>query len=589
MANDINLIDRKYLLNAYSAQGDTRRAFEDRSSAQQVMTAGGLSLIVGIVADGVGSSGKGHLAAQMAIDTVVDNITHSNSKSVPEILRTAVEAANQVVYEAPEQKEFNASTTLVVGVIYNDRFFVVNVGDSRAYWVQENGKILQLTQDHNYFNIHGGNPNAEEADVLVNYIGKMPIVVDSGFYLGGELDRKKAFQMGSVGLPVKPGDSILLCSDGLIKTDIVGKRFVTDEEIVEAIQTELSDKASATKLVGIAEGRRVDDNVSIVTMQYLTPDLIEQVHAQSDDAQQKKKMRRIAAIAGVAGLLVALFVAVLLVVGSQKKLREGLAYQQTLDVAYQAAINEVNMITPTLAPSPTTTATVIPGAASVQEVNGEGAFIERNGQNVPLTPGFPINPPGAHLFSQGAGLRIIVGKLANTGEGSLVYLYPDSEAIVILGDELRVELISGRVLINPQGGRAAVFLPNHGQAVAHVSGSLMVVRIVDGAAVFVGCIEGDCNMENVNLQGQGIPEGSLVVFNSETGTFGTLQEWGLEDQLPWNQDCDFCAGDAVPTLTPNPATQTAVVEEEKARRATEVCRAIREQGGTPIPCPPPSQ
>jgi len=292
----IDAINGKYILGGDTRVGDSRRKHEDRIFKGEVLSVSGQAYIIGIVADGVGSANSGERGAQLAIDTVVDVIHKSHGESLPDLIEHAIRKANQAVYEENQVYEGDGLTTLTVVAIYNDRCFIGNVGDSRAYWIQglDKSKMLQLTRDHNYYNMYGGDPNAEEAGVLVNAIGrKENVYVDLGFYMGGERDIDKALRLGINGLPLKPGDSIVLCSDGLIKTDPMGERYAKDSEIIDAINTEYEPNTAAIKMVSAALGRRPDDNVSAVTIQYLTPDLVQTMKRQSVSRRNRQTLLQI--------------------------------------------------------------------------------------------------------------------------------------------------------------------------------------------------------------------------------------------------------------------------------------------------------
>ena len=301
MAQSDILIQQKYLTGVSSVVGDTRRQYEDRAKLSEIETGAGLQLLVAIVADGVGSADNGGLAAQLSIDSVLSYMYQSEETDIPLMISNSLKYANYVVYKDVITRDVDASTTLTVGVFHNDRCYVGNVGDSRAYWIQESGKVIQLTLDHNYYNIKGGDPKSAQAEALVNAIGiRKDVYADIGLYVQGN-DRHQAAKLGTKGLPLKMGDTILLCSDGLIKDDLQGNRFVNDEEIVQALHTEIQPNAAAVKMTGLAEGRYVDGNVSVVTVQHTSPERIENVLAK----QKRKNFMQKMIYAGLAFLILA--------------------------------------------------------------------------------------------------------------------------------------------------------------------------------------------------------------------------------------------------------------------------------------------
>ena len=135
MAQTTTLKQGKFLTGLSSVVGDTRRQYEDRGKVTELQTAGGLELLVAIVADGVGSADNGGLAAQLSIDSVVSYMTNSDETDIALLITNSIKYANHVVYKDVITRNVDASTTLVVGVFYKDRFYVGNVGDSRAYWI----------------------------------------------------------------------------------------------------------------------------------------------------------------------------------------------------------------------------------------------------------------------------------------------------------------------------------------------------------------------------------------------------------------------------------------------------------------------
>jgi PPM family protein phosphatase len=251
-----------------------REVLEDRVDVQEFRTPGNLSLLVAVVADGVGGENKGERAAQLAIDSLFQTMRGSSETDVPTFLSKAVFAANQAVHHIA-QATGGASTTLAVAAIHEgSRLYIANVGDSRVYLCRDQ-ELTQLTMDHTFANMMPlqGKMSREEAqanpraEALMRAIGPRPnIPVDIGFYVN-TTDPQVAISRGKEGLALREGDSILVCSDGLIKNSRVnGQPLTTPQEIVRVLNTQEGEKA-ARSLVSFALGRDADDNVSAAVMQ----------------------------------------------------------------------------------------------------------------------------------------------------------------------------------------------------------------------------------------------------------------------------------------------------------------------------------
>lgn len=521
----MNAIQGKYILGECTKVGDPRRKHEDRVFTAEITSASGLPLLVGIVADGVGSADSGERGAQLAIDTVCRVFKETHDNRIPDMIEYALQEANRQVYEENQRASGDGLTTLVVAVIYNDRCFVGNVGDSRAYWVQggDKGKMLQLTRDHSYYNMYGGSdPDSEDASILVNAIGrKSEVYVDTGFYLDGERgDADQALRRGLNGLPLKPGDSIVLCSDGLIKNDPMGSRYATDAEIANAIRTEYDPNAAAVKMVSAALGRRPDDNVSAVTMQFLTPTIIAHMKSQSESAKQMQKIKRIGAIAFA---LISLILIVTLGVRAARN---------------PATVTVIQ--TTTAMPTLTPTRPVDPGTARVDYA--------APGSNVGL--GQELTP-NTQIVAGGNGVLIRTGEQG--GYTGAMYWFGGSAGMVNFDiDHMAPSLASGALYVNPGHNKTEVLFAQWVDLRATVEGSRMIVEIV-GSDIWIYCFEGDCLLD----PGSGrdllkIQPGYKRMYSPNSGQASAPEEMTYDEKWTWNVKCNYCmlGWNGLPTPTP---------------------------------------
>ena len=538
MNNTVNLIQNKYVIGKTSVVGDARRKWEDRAAVSEIKTRGGLQLVVGVVADGVGSADNGSRGAELAIQTVMKSIENTDRQSIVEIIDAAIQEANSTLHEE-NSRGSDGLTTLVVSVIYDGRVYIGNVGDSRAYWVQSSGKMLQLTLDHSYINIYGGSPDADEAGRVVNIIGRDPKVqVDFGFYLKGR-DSAQAYRIGVQGLPLKPGETILLCSDGLIKTDRQGRRYASDEEIVEALQTEFMPGRAAVKMVSVAEGRSPDDNVSAVTIQYLTPEIISRVEQQSERARRISMLKKVGAASAVVLLLI-------LALSFGKKAIDTSA-RLTAMALTPTATSEVIIYTPTPVPSPTPTQPINPGQARIEEIIGDGivSYSNAGGPILNASAGSFVDPGVRFMSDEKTSLKVTVGE--SVGQPSVMYIFPSSETILDFENALVASLSQGSIFIQAGNREAQVLLPSHNNALAYVSDGRMIVQI-DGADVWVWCFSGNCRLSYKNGdEGFSLSPGDKRVYYSIGDDKGDKEPIEKYSDLVWgwNTSCNDCILDLV--------------------------------------------
>lgn len=260
-----------------------RDIYEDRVAVRRITTRSQLDITVALVADGVGGANRGERAAQLAVDVALHYLENgSTAQDVPRLLDEAFTAANQAVLDEREAT-MGASTTLAAAVVHDNRLFVANTGDSRVYLCR--GRTLtQLTIDHNFANVipWTGTMSAAaaainpRAAVLMHYLGQRAQPhVDHGFYgdaqspNGGSptTDPRAAHERGMAGLPLRPGDAVLVCSDGLVKPAPTAPAYVSADEIARVVGTQQGDRA-ARSLVSFALGRDADDNVSVGLIQW---------------------------------------------------------------------------------------------------------------------------------------------------------------------------------------------------------------------------------------------------------------------------------------------------------------------------------
>jgi len=206
-----------------------------------------------LVADGMGGHAAGEIASQIAASTVEEFLKNLTSDSDPgELLQHAVEEANTRVYETQMQKpEFRGmGSTLTVLSFSDSRFYIAQVGDSRAYMLRD-ATLHQLTRDHSVVW-----PLYETGILTKEDISRHPqknlITRSIGTYPQVEVDLQDdaAFE----------GDIFLLCSDGL--TDVL-----TDQDIEQTLSRRGKNAQELTELlINAANEAGGPDNITVVVV-----------------------------------------------------------------------------------------------------------------------------------------------------------------------------------------------------------------------------------------------------------------------------------------------------------------------------------
>ncbi len=202
------------------------------------------------VADGMGGHAAGEVASEQAINTLFGRYYADPNPDLPRSLERAFRAANAEIYNqaATNFEQSGMGTTLVAIVIQRDQLLVANVGDSRAYLVRGQ-QIEQITQDHSWVNeqVEAGLLTLEEArhhvyrNIITRSMGNRPDVLVDIFTQ-----------------TVEPGDTIVLCSDGL-------SNEIEDQEITDIVSHD-DARAAAQKLIDLANERGGPDNITTLVI-----------------------------------------------------------------------------------------------------------------------------------------------------------------------------------------------------------------------------------------------------------------------------------------------------------------------------------
>lgn len=214
---------------------------------------------VAVVCDGMGGTNGGQTASTIAVDTFLNTLRAALTagmswQQIRDIALDGVAKANRAIRQRAEEDATlaNMGTTLVCAVCRDGEAMLFNVGDSRGYFISDEG-IRQITRDHSVVE-----NMVERGDITPAQARRHPrrnlITRALGPDAGVEAD--------SFSVSWQQGDFILLCTDGLVNT-------VTDQEMLFEVMHESDLDQCLERLLAAAKEQGAPDNVTVVLLQNL--------------------------------------------------------------------------------------------------------------------------------------------------------------------------------------------------------------------------------------------------------------------------------------------------------------------------------
>lgn len=239
-------------------RGGSRTANEDRFRALGNVLA---------VADGVGAHPGGARAAETAVSAaayalrrIAERVGRRAETPVPllqaSLARVLPHVQGHVCDEAARRPEWRRMATTLTAALAGEGWLgVVHVGDSRCYRVRD-GTLELLTRDHTVGAMlrEAGIVTAEDAarpplsNTLVNAVTTAPGAEDPGADIRI--------------VPLRPGDIVVLCTDGL--TDVLD-----EGTLVRTVEGAATARAASRALLGVAEDCGARDDATAVVARVL--------------------------------------------------------------------------------------------------------------------------------------------------------------------------------------------------------------------------------------------------------------------------------------------------------------------------------
>ena len=225
----------RFVVGARTDVGRVREGNEDSYMVHEPLFA---------VADGMGGHQGGEVASKLALDTLLEATDGV-------ALAQAVQDANRAVFERAGSDPALAGmgTTLTAFIADGDTLRLAHVGDSRAYLLRD-GELQRITTDHTVVEglVEKGELTPQEAS-----IHPQRSILTRAVGVEGDV------QVDQASLDLRPGDRLLLCSDGLTG-------MIEDDHINRILEERPDPQDAADALVEAANEAGGQDNVTAVVI-----------------------------------------------------------------------------------------------------------------------------------------------------------------------------------------------------------------------------------------------------------------------------------------------------------------------------------
>lgn len=206
-----------------------------------------------LVADGVGSHGRGDEASKTAVEVLKKFLIDNMQGISEEMIRQALEKANMEII-SKQSKSSEMKTTICVVAYFNNDLYFAHLGDSRIYLFKD-GEISHISRDHSVARFHYdiGEISFEE---IRGHIDRNRVTKA----LGGDDEISPTIKKIE-NVSLTNGDAILICTDGfwaevledemtiaLSKTDSAKQWLENMAEIAKNKESKDKDNLTATAI-----------------------------------------------------------------------------------------------------------------------------------------------------------------------------------------------------------------------------------------------------------------------------------------------------------------------------------------------------
>ena len=248
-----------FLAAVHTDRGIRKERNQDSILLETAVTDHG-QVLLSVICDGMGGLAKGEVASSVLV-SAFSNWFH---KEFPCLLYSGIKAdavrqswtdllleQDRKICEYGRKRNITLGTTAAALLLIENVYYIINIGDSRVYYLREG--IKQMTADQTFVQreMDLGRMTFEEAKIhpkknmLLQCVGAGGVIIPD-FYAGR----------------YKPDSVFMICSDGF--RHVIRPQEFWDRLQPELMETEEKMKETAVYFTELNKSRREEDNISVV-------------------------------------------------------------------------------------------------------------------------------------------------------------------------------------------------------------------------------------------------------------------------------------------------------------------------------------
>ena len=203
------------------------------------------------VADGLGGLPGGAEASQRIMQILEQRMRRTDPSHERVDRAELINGINEIVVNEglDAHPHSGIGSTLTIGQIVGDQLLIGHIGDSAAYLLRDDD-LKKLTIDHTIAQEMIDRQGESTRDVIPpEYSHTLTCCVGQGEIL----------RVDSKSITIKPGDRLLLCTDGLDKV-------ISSEAIKEGLARKQSPEEACHQLTQMANDNEGPDNITVIVI-----------------------------------------------------------------------------------------------------------------------------------------------------------------------------------------------------------------------------------------------------------------------------------------------------------------------------------